>query len=69
MKTRETPYDPTRLLRRPAVLERVALSDTTIWRLERAGKFPRSLQLSPGAVAWRESDIEAWIAEREETGR
>ena len=69
MKTQETPYDPTRLLRRPAVLERIALSDTTISRLERAGKFPRAIRLSPGAIAWRESDIEAWIAERAEASR
>ena len=59
----------TRLLRKPAVLERVALSDTTIWRLERAGKFPHSIRISPGAVAWREADIEAWIAERAEASR
>ena len=59
----------TRLLRKRAVLERVALSDTTIWRLQRAGRFPRSIRISPGAVAWRESDIEAWIAERAEAGR
>ena len=69
MTTQETSLTPTRLLRRPAVLERVALSDTTIWRLERASKFPRSIRLSPGAVAWRESDIEAWIVEREGAGR
>ena len=56
--------NPTRLLRKPIVLDRVGLSATTIWRLERAGKFPRSIRISPGAVAWREADIEAWIAER-----
>jgi len=59
-------YPQTRLLRKPAVLDRVALSDTTIWRLERAGKFPKSFHVSPGAVAWREADIEAWINQRAE---
>lgn len=56
----------TRLLRKPAVLERVGLSDTTLWRLERAGRFPKSIRISPGAVAWRETDIENWITERAE---
>ena len=60
---------PTRLLRKPVVVDRVGLSDTTIWRLERAGKFPRSIRISPGAVVWREADIEAWIAERAEASR
>ena len=69
MDTREAAPNPTRLLRKPAGIARVALSDTTIWRLERAGKCPRSLRISPGAVAWRERDIEAWIAERAEEGR
>lgn len=54
----------TRILRKPAVLARTGLSDTTIWRLERKGEFPRSLRISAGAVGWREADIDAWIAER-----
>jgi prophage regulatory protein len=69
MTTQETSLTPPRLLRRPAVLERVALSDTTICRLERAGKFPRSMSLSLQATAPGESDIEAWIAERAEASR
>lgn len=66
MKQQDVSATPTRLLRKPAVLDRVALSDTTIWRLERAGKFPKSIRISPGAVAWREGDIERWITERAE---
>ena len=54
----------TRLLRKPAVLARVSLSDTTLWRLERTGKFPKSIRISPGVVAWRESDVQAWIEAR-----
>ena len=69
MQTLETSPSPTRLLRKRAVIERVALSGTTIWRLERVGKFPRSIQISPGAVAWREADIEMWITQRAESGR
>ena len=69
MERQGASHSPTRLLRKPAVIDRVALSDTTIWRLERAGKFPRSIRISPGAIAWKESDIEAWIAERAAAGR
>jgi prophage regulatory protein len=60
---------PTKILRRPAVVERVGLSSTTIWRMERAGQFPRSIHLGPNSVGWREHDIEAWIAERARLGR
>jgi prophage regulatory protein len=59
-----------KLMRRPAVEERTGLKKTTIYKLIRAGDFPKPIQLTgaPGksrcAVAWRESDIEAWIAKR-----
>ncbi len=36
----------------------------TAWRLERAGDFPPPVKISPGRVAWRESDILAWQASR-----
>ena len=42
----------------------VPYSDMHIWRLERAGKFPRRIKLGPGRVAWRLSEILSWIDER-----
>ncbi|MEP7306168.1 MAG: AlpA family phage regulatory protein [Acidobacteriota bacterium] len=38
------------------------MSRTTIWEQEKAGKFPRHIQLSPRAVGWCESHIAAWLA-------
>ena len=38
------------------------VSDTTIWRQERAGKFPRRVHLSPKRVAWRTPQIVAFAA-------
>lgn len=40
------------------------LSRTTIWRLERDGKFPKRVRLSAGAVGYRRSEVEAWQAGR-----
>lgn len=59
---------PTKLLRFPAVRDRVGLSHSTLWRLRRSGEFPMPIRISPGAVAWRESDIEEWIASRAVVG-
>jgi prophage regulatory protein len=53
-----------RILRKPQVLARLGLSDTTLWRLMRAGKFPRPLRLSPGSVGWLADEVDAWIAAR-----
>ena len=43
----------------------VPISDTTIWRMERRGEFPRRITISPKRVAWRRCEIEKWLATRE----
>jgi prophage regulatory protein len=58
-----------RLLSESEVENRVPLSRTQRWRLEKSGQFPTRIKLgnpvSPGGrVAWSESEIEQWIAER-----
>jgi len=35
-----------------------------IARLEKAGKFPKRIQLGQNRVAWLMSDVEAWIESR-----
>jgi prophage regulatory protein len=55
---------PNELILLPSVLEIIPLSPKTIWRLEQHGKFPRRISIAPKRVAWRRSEIEAWIAER-----
>ena len=42
----------------------VPYSDVHVLRLERAGKFPRRIQLGPNRVGWLLSEIQAWINSR-----
>ena len=56
----------TRILRKPDLTLKIALSDATIARLERKGKFPKRIQLGGNSVGWLESEIDAWIQERAE---
>lgn len=35
-------------------------SASTIYRWIRQGRFPRQVELMPGTVRWRESDLIAW---------
>ncbi|MEZ5844834.1 MAG: AlpA family phage regulatory protein [Hyphomicrobiaceae bacterium] len=42
----------------------IPYSPQHIARLERAGKFPRRMQLGPCRVAWSCAAVEAWIASR-----
>lgn len=53
---------PTRLIDKPQVLARVPWSDTTLWRRVKDGTFPAPLRISANRIAWREADVEAWIA-------
>jgi prophage regulatory protein len=53
-----------RLLNWFEVNARVRLGRSTVWRLERAGKFPLRIHISPGRVAWRESEIDDFVAGR-----
>lgn len=53
-----------RHLRRPAVQDLTGLSRSTIYDLMAKGKFPRPVRLTAKAVAWPESVIAEWLAER-----
>ena len=42
----------------------VPFSDMHIWRLEKAGKFPRRIKLGKHRVGWSQAEILAWIEAR-----
>jgi prophage regulatory protein len=51
-----------RLVRLPEVKDRTGLWRTSIYRKMDAGEFPSAIKLSKNAVAWRETELERWIA-------
>ena len=42
----------------------VPLGRTTIWRMEREGRFPRSRRIGKCAKAWLETEVLSWMQER-----
>jgi prophage regulatory protein len=48
----------------PQLAELVPYSRQHVGRLEANGRFPKRLQIGPGRVAWRESEILGWLEER-----
>jgi len=54
-----------RFLRFKELRQRVGLSRTSIWRLERKGQFPRRRQLSDNTVAWLDDEIDEWMQARD----
>lgn len=53
-----------RLIRKPEVLSRTGLGNTTLYALVKQGRFPPPLPIAGRAVAWREIDINGWISDR-----
>lgn len=56
-----------RHLRRRAVEELTGLSRSSIYDLMAKGAFPRPVRLTQKAVAWPESAIAEWLAQRPRT--
>ncbi len=53
-----------KIIRKSAVKEQTGLSDTTIWREEKAGRFPMRVQITANSVGWFQDEITAWVHER-----
>jgi prophage regulatory protein len=50
-----------RILRKPELHKKVGLSDPTIYREEKAGRFPARIRLGGNSVGWLESEVNEWI--------
>ena len=53
-----------KVLKLPEVINTTRLSRATIYARQKAGTFPKAIQLGPRTVGWLQSEIDAWIAER-----
>jgi len=49
------------LMKRKDVVDLTGLCYTTIYNMEKQGKFPARRQLSPGRVAWIRSEVVDWL--------
>ena len=54
-----------KLLRRPDVEARTGLSRSTLYDWMKRGDFPQPVKLGARMVAWRESDVTAWLDSRQ----
>jgi prophage regulatory protein len=53
-----------KLLRRPEVEARCGIGRSTIYDWIKRGDFPQPVKLGSRTVAWRESDVVAWLESR-----
>lgn len=54
------------ILRLPETLRRTGLSRTTLYELQAADEFPKSIKLSRhgNAVGWIEAEVNQWVKDR-----
>ncbi|MCK1431151.1 AlpA family phage regulatory protein [Bradyrhizobium sp. 87] len=48
------------MLNEEQVLRIIPVSRTTLYRMEKAGRFPRATYISPNRRVWFEDEIVAW---------
>lgn len=58
---KEAPKAQVRLMRLAEVKQVTGLSRASIYRFADDGAFPRPVKIGDRAIAWRSTDIEAWI--------
>ena len=59
-----TGAQPAALLLASEVMEIAGISRSEIYRRIRTGTFPPPVRLGVQRVAWRQSDVQRWMAER-----
>ncbi|WP_085984720.1 AlpA family phage regulatory protein [Pseudomonas sp. GM21] len=55
------------MIRPKALATLLAISDVTLWRLSKRPDFPQKIQISPRTVAYRRSDVDAWLDSKAST--
>lgn len=64
MNTPETRKVNQAIIRKTELQSMLGISDPSIYRWEREGKFPKRLQLGGNSVGWLLSEVEGWIQAR-----
>lgn len=60
-------WDKTKLypfLRKRSVMSLVGISEGTLYRWIKQGRFPKQIKIGPNSVAWQRREIVAWMNKR-----
>lgn len=53
-----------RIIRKPELMMKLSLSDATIYRLEKSGRFPKRIRLGGQSVGWFSDEIDTWFEKK-----
>ncbi len=57
-----------RFIRRPEAQAKTGLGATTIYNMEKAGRFPKHFNITPRCAVWDEAEVDAWMDARRKAG-
>lgn len=66
---KRSPLPFRRTIRRQELRQIVPLAETTIYEMERRGKFPSRFNLTPRCVVWDLEEVENWLDSRKQASR
>ena len=52
------------IYRKRELSEALQISDVTLWRWVRAGRFPKPIKLGPNTIGWLQADVASWLEKR-----
>jgi len=60
MDIKQKPHRDITFLKLPEVCKKTGLSRSTVYKLIKAGKFPKQIKLTEHSSAWIASEIQTW---------
>ncbi|CAJ4977799.1 AlpA family phage regulatory protein [Burkholderia pseudomallei] len=61
VKSQSIENQPRSIMRMPALLARIGLSESEVRRRIKSGTFPQPVKLGPRAIGFVVADVEAWL--------
>lgn len=53
-----------KILKFPEVNSMLGFCRSTLYRMEKAGRFPKRIRLGARSVGWNEEEVMAWVSSR-----
>jgi len=57
------------LITRQQVCELLTINNTTLWRIEKNGDFPKKILIGSRRIAYKSAEVEEWINKQQQLNR
>ena len=68
-ESKRVPVSPINILSLPQVCKMTGLCRSSVYQMEADRVFPKRVKIGARSVGWIESEVQAWLRQRVESGR